>query len=69
MRNGKSSPYYQSGNRPFYMQNTNPIDMIGNSDLNTFADSNNDEKINYDSNNDEASDDFDGFWSNTKWTN
>ena len=66
MRNGKVSPYYQSA-RPFYMQNTNPIDMIG-SDLSAFAD-NKDEKINYDSNSDDVPDDFEGFWSNTKWTN
>lgn len=66
MRNGKTSPYYQSV-KPFYMQNTNLNDMIG-SDMNALAD-NKDEKINYDSNNDDVPDDFDGFWSNTKWTN
>lgn len=67
MRNGKASPYYQSS-KPFYIsQNTNPIDIIG-SDMNAFAD-NKDEKINYDGNNDDVPDDFDGFWSNTKWTN
>lgn len=66
MRNGKTSPYYQSV-KSFYMQNTNLNDMIG-SDMNAFAD-NKDEKINYDSNNDDVPDDFDGFWSNTKWTN
>ncbi|CAG9797315.1 unnamed protein product [Chironomus riparius] len=66
MRNGKTSPYYQSA-RPFYMQNTNPIDMIG-SNLNAFTD-NKDEKIYYESNSDDVPDDFEGFWSNTKWAN